>query len=55
LKVTVDFLIPPSLDADKGGDLRHIMCEQSATPKALVDIVVSDPDKLDELEKQAEG
>ena len=24
LKVTVDFLIPPSLDADKGGDLRHI-------------------------------
>ena len=24
LKVTVDFLIPPSLDTDKGGDLRHI-------------------------------
>ncbi len=24
LKVTVDFLIPPSHDADKGGDLRHI-------------------------------
>lgn len=24
LKVTVDFLIPPSLAADKGGDLRHI-------------------------------
>lgn len=24
LKVTVDFLIPPSLEADKGGDLRHI-------------------------------
>ena len=24
LKVTVDFLIPPSLNADKGGDLRHI-------------------------------
>jgi hypothetical protein len=24
LKVTVDFLIPPSMDADKGGDLRHI-------------------------------
>lgn len=31
------------------------MCEQSAIPKALVDIAVSDPDKLDELEKQAEG
>jgi hypothetical protein len=24
LKVTVDFLIPPILDTDKGGDLRHI-------------------------------
>ena len=24
LKVTVDFLIPPSLEADKGGELRHI-------------------------------
>jgi len=24
LKVTVDFLIPPSIDTDKGGDLRHI-------------------------------
>ncbi len=24
LKVTVDFLIPPRLDTDKGGDLRHI-------------------------------
>ena len=31
------------------------MCEQSAIPKALVDIAVSDPDKLDELEKIAEG
>jgi hypothetical protein len=31
------------------------MCEQSAIPKALVDIAVSDPDKLDELEKAAEG
>jgi hypothetical protein len=29
------------------------MCEQSAIPKALVDIAVSDPAKLDELEKQA--
>jgi hypothetical protein len=31
------------------------MCEQSAIPKALVDIAVSDPDKLDELEKLAQG
>jgi cytochrome c-type biogenesis protein CcmF len=31
------------------------MCEQSSVPKALVDIAVSDPDKLDELEKKAEG
>ena len=31
------------------------MCEQSAIPKALVDIAVSEPDKLDELEKQIEG
>jgi len=31
------------------------MCEQSSIPKALVDIAVSDPDKLDELEKNAEG
>jgi hypothetical protein len=33
----------------------RVMCEQSSLPKALVDIAVSDPDKLDELEKQAEG
>lgn len=31
------------------------MCEQSAIPKALVDIAVSDPAKLDELEKEAGG
>ncbi len=31
------------------------MCEQSAIPQSLVDIAVSDPDKLDELEKTAEG
>jgi len=31
------------------------MCEQSSIPKALVDIAVSEPDKLDELEKKAEG
>lgn len=31
------------------------MCEQSSIPKALVDIAVSEPDKLDELETKAEG
>jgi hypothetical protein len=31
------------------------MCEQSNIPKSLVDVAVSDADKLDELEKQAEG
>lgn len=40
--------------SDVEKDIR-IMCEQSAIPKALVDIAVSDPDKLDELEEQAEG
>jgi hypothetical protein len=30
------------------------MCEQSSIPQCLVDIAVSDPDKLDELEKKAE-
>jgi hypothetical protein len=33
----------------------RMMCEQSAIPKALVDIAVSEPDKLDELEKKAQG
>lgn len=40
--------------SDVEKDIR-IMCEQSQIPKALVDIAVSDPDKLDELEKQAGG
>ena len=40
--------------SDEEKDIR-VMCDQSAIPKALVDIAVSDPDKLDELEKQAEG
>lgn len=31
------------------------MCEQSSIPKALVDIAVSEPDKLDQLEAQAEA
>ena len=40
--------------ADSEQDIR-IMCEQSSIPKALVEIAVSEPDKLDELERQAEG
>lgn len=31
------------------------MCEQGSIPEALVDIAISDLDKLDELEKEAEG
>ena len=31
------------------------MCEQSSVPKALVDIAIEDPDRLDELEAEAEG
>jgi len=33
----------------------RVMCEQSSVPKALVDIAISEPDRLDELETQAEG
>ena len=40
--------------SDKEKDIR-VMCEQSAIPKSLVDIAVSEPAKLDELEKEAEG
>ena len=40
--------------SDQEKEIR-VMCEQSAIPTALVDIAVSEPDKLDELEKQAEG
>jgi len=40
--------------SDVERDIR-IMCEQSAIPKVLVDIAISDPDKLDELEKEAGG
>ena len=40
--------------SDVEKDIRT-MCEQSSIPKALVDIAISDPDKLDELEKEAEG
>ena len=33
----------------------RVMCEQSSIPKSLVDIAVSEPDRLDELEKEAGG
>jgi hypothetical protein len=39
---------------DKEDDIRK-MCEQSNVPKCLVDIAVSDPDRLDALEEEAEG
>jgi hypothetical protein len=40
--------------SDKEKEIR-VMCEQSSIPMALVDIAVSEPEKLDELEKEAEG
>jgi len=40
--------------SDKEKEIR-VMCEQSSIPKCLVDIAVSEPDKLDALEKEAEG
>lgn len=40
--------------SDQEKDIR-IMCEQSSIPKALVDIAINEPEKLDELEAQAEG
>jgi hypothetical protein len=40
--------------SDQEKEIR-VMCDQSSIPKSLVDIAVSDPDRLDELEKQAEG
>ncbi len=40
--------------SDKEKEIR-VMCEQSSIPGCLVDIAVSKPDRLDELEKEAEG
>ena len=40
--------------SDQEKEIR-VMCEQSSIPQSLVDIAVSEPDKLDELEKKAEG
>lgn len=39
--------------SDQEKEIR-VMCEQSAIPKALVDIAVAEPDRLDELEKAAQ-
>ncbi len=43
------------LEFSDAEDEIRTMCEQSSIPKSLVDVTVSDPDKLDELEKAAEG
>jgi len=40
--------------SDQEKEIR-VMCEQSSIPKSLVDMAVSEPEKLDELEKKAEG
>jgi len=40
--------------SDKENEIRS-MSEQSSIPKCLVDVAVSDPDKLDELEEKAES
>jgi hypothetical protein len=40
--------------SDKEDEIRT-MCEQSSIPKSVVDVAVSGPDKLDELEKKAGG
>ena len=40
--------------SDQEKEIR-VMCDQSSIPQCLVDIAVSDPGRLDELEKEAEG
>jgi hypothetical protein len=40
--------------SDQEKEIR-VMCDQSSIPECLVDIAVSEPDRLDELEKGAEG
>ncbi|MGD8412640.1 MAG: hypothetical protein PVF33_00320 [Candidatus Latescibacterota bacterium] len=40
--------------SDKENEIRS-MCEQSSIPKSVVDIAVSEPEKLDELEEKAGG
>jgi hypothetical protein len=43
------------LEFSDAEDEIRTMCEQSSIPKALVEIAVSDTDRLDELESQAEA
>lgn len=40
--------------SDKENEIRS-MCEQSSIPKALIEVAVAGPDKLDELEEKAGG
>jgi hypothetical protein len=40
--------------SDQEDEIRT-MCEQSSIPKSLVEVAISDPDKLDELEQAAGG
>jgi hypothetical protein len=53
----LDFIesIREILEFSDAEDEIRVMCDQSSIPKALVDIAVSNPDKLDELEANAEG
>ena len=46
LKVTVDFLIPPSLAADKGGDLRHIEKDFAAVITPGLRLAFQDKQKI---------
>lgn len=43
------------MEFSEDADEIRAMCDQSSIPKSLVDVAVSDADKLDELEKAAEG
>ena len=40
--------------SDKEKEIK-IMCDQSSIPKSLVEIAISEPVRLDELQKKAEG
>ena len=46
LKVTLDFLIPPSLAADKGGDLRHIQKDLAAVITPGLHLAFQDKQKV---------
>ena len=46
LKVTLDFLIPPSLAADKGGDLRHIQKDLAAVITPGLRLAFQDKQKV---------